>query len=187
MENNRVWPTTLESAETALQIISVGSALYLSAAELNETRVAAWLAMTAAEAALKALQKVKEKVLVLDREQRKEEARKVMDSAWVKPAEPTDEPQPPQTKLERQTAKRADAKKERIKRHRTIVADYLALHTCAKCGATKNLLFCPKDPKAKRTSVGRLVAQGYSMDRVREQIDRCVVLCKSCWARIPRK
>lgn len=72
------------------------------------------------------------------------------------------------------------AKQKIIGRNKEYVAEYLAEHPCIACGATEGLCFHHSEPETKRLSVGDLTIRGHSLEVIWGEIDKCVVLCRSC-------
>ncbi len=70
----------------------------------------------------------------------------------------------------------------RVRADRNIawVVEYLVQHPCSKCGAVEHLDFHHPGLREDKDQVGRLVHRGASLERIQEEIDRCVVLCRSC-------
>lgn len=54
--------------------------------------------------------------------------------------------------------------------------------TCARCGENDQdcLDWHHIDPKTKKQRVYRFAADGYSIDRIMKEIDKCIVLCSNC-------
>lgn len=69
---------------------------------------------------------------------------------------------------------------QRADRNIAWITGYLAQHPCSKCGAVEHLDFHHPGPREDKDQVGRLVHRGASLGRIQEEIDRCVVLCRSC-------
>jgi len=62
---------------------------------------------------------------------------------------------------------------------------YLAEHPCVDCGETDLLVleFDHSDPAAKRSTIYRLVQQGYGWATIQAEIERCQVRCANCHRR----
>jgi hypothetical protein len=75
--------------------------------------------------------------------------------------------------------KRKAARKEASKRY---VWDYLSDHPCEICGQSdpRLLEFDHIVPKQKKHNVSELSSGGYSLETVKEEIDKCRVLCVVC-------
>ncbi len=77
-----------------------------------------------------------------------------------------------------QTCRRATA--DRVQR----IREYLASLNlkCQECGEDHPAVidFHHMDPTEKESSVSNLVGQGHSLDRIKKEIDKCIVLCSNC-------
>ena len=53
---------------------------------------------------------------------------------------------------------------------------------CAKCGDSRGYVldFHHKDPSVKEDTVSRLVSNNAPLSKIKEEIDKCVVLCANC-------
>lgn len=77
---------------------------------------------------------------------------------------------------------------ERNARTRDVVRrwllDYLQRSSCLDCGTTdvRVLEFDHRDPSEKRAEVSVLASDGYSLDTVRVEVDKCDVRCANCHA-----
>ena len=62
--------------------------------------------------------------------------------------------------------------------------DYLSHSACADCGNTdiRVLEFDHRDPGQKRAEVSVLASDGYSLDTVRMEVEKCDVRCANCHA-----
>jgi hypothetical protein len=65
--------------------------------------------------------------------------------------------------------------------NRAYVLAFLATHPCVDCGERDPVVleFDHRDPAAKRSEVGRLIHSS-TINRVREEIERCDVRCGNC-------
>jgi len=65
--------------------------------------------------------------------------------------------------------------------NRAFVLAFLATHPCVDCGERDPVVleFDHRDPAAKRSDVGRLIHSS-TINKVREEIDRCDVRCGNC-------
>jgi hypothetical protein len=52
--------------------------------------------------------------------------------------------------------------------------------TCERCGEDRPATLDFHHPNSKRNGVSQMVNHGYSKRRIREEIERCVVLCANC-------
>lgn len=86
--------------------------------------------------------------------------------------------------------RRADCKechngymKEKYKEKKLEIQDLKQELKCAKCGYDKcgaALDFHHRDPAEKDERVAQMVSNRYALDKVREEIKKCVVLCANC-------
>ena len=62
------------------------------------------------------------------------------------------------------------------------VAKLKATLSCKKCGERKEykLDFHHKDPSKKETTVARMISNNYRIDKILDEIKKCVVLCAGC-------
>ena len=55
---------------------------------------------------------------------------------------------------------------------------------CEKCGAKKYLQYHHREPRTKICSVARMVHNGVDKEILVKEMDKCVVLCRSCHCRL---
>lgn len=67
-------------------------------------------------------------------------------------------------------------------KNRQYVAKYLETHPCETCGEEDpcKLQFDHLDPSDKEILVSTLIKGGYSMKRLKAEIEKCRVLCANC-------
>ena len=67
--------------------------------------------------------------------------------------------------------------------------EYKNILVCTKCGESHNacIVFHHKEPKNKFKEVSRMVYDGYSKDRILEEIRKCQVLCSNCHLKLHYK
>lgn len=72
--------------------------------------------------------------------------------------------------------------KERVKRNRRWIAEYKLKCKCEVCNANHPaiLQFHHKDPTKKLTEIGRVSKAGWSIEKIKEEIDKCRILCANC-------
>ena len=100
---------------------------------------------------------------VLD--ERKEELTKVIEKASVK-----------RKAKNILTAKAKKKKKEQINQYKMTVG-------CAHCGYKDNpdiLHFHHLDPSTKIANVSRMVGKNHSMEKIKQEMDKCILLCITC-------
>jgi hypothetical protein len=70
-------------------------------------------------------------------------------------------------------------------RNASIVLEHLLVHPCVQCGERDPVVleFNHKDPGAKSANVADLVQSGCSVQRLRDEIVKCEVLCANCHQR----
>jgi hypothetical protein len=71
--------------------------------------------------------------------------------------------------------------KRRKLRAREYVQEYLQKHPCIDCGATNKLHFDHVQPKFKEIS--RMVQSANRPERIKLEMDKCVIRCASCHIR----
>ena len=69
-----------------------------------------------------------------------------------------------------------------IEESRRWIRTYLRQHPCIDCrtGDIRVLEFDHRDPSAKLASVAVLVGQGFNLDRVKGEVEKCDVRCADC-------
>ena len=82
--------------------------------------------------------------------------------------------------IKNRVARIAD-KKSRKLRNRVFVQEYKATHPC-KCGESTPccLDFHHKDPSQKFEVLGIMAARGFGLERIKEEIAKCEILCANC-------
>jgi len=81
-------------------------------------------------------------------------------------------------------AKYAASKMQRVARNQLFIVRYLRNNSCP-CGEgdIRCLEFDHLDPSDKSANINRLVADGLSIERIKEEIEKCRVLCANCHAK----
>lgn len=53
---------------------------------------------------------------------------------------------------------------------------------CAKCGQSRGYVldFHHKDPLSKEDTIAQLISSNVSLSKIKEEIDKCVILCANC-------
>ena len=72
--------------------------------------------------------------------------------------------------------------KEQYRKKKELVQDIKSERKCAKCGENRGycLDFHHLDPTKKDNTVARLTSNNYRLDKVYEEIEKCIVLCANC-------
>ena len=72
--------------------------------------------------------------------------------------------------------------KDKYQDKRQEIENYKASQCCAKCGDNRGYVldFHHIDPNTKENTIARLVAGTYSLEKVYNEINKCVVLCANC-------
>ena len=54
--------------------------------------------------------------------------------------------------------------------------------SCAKCGETRGYMldYHHTDPSQKENTIARMTSNRYTLDRVYQEIEKCVCLCANC-------
>ena len=54
--------------------------------------------------------------------------------------------------------------------------------SCAKCGDTRGYVldYHHIDPTQKEEKISRMISNNYTLDKVKQEIDKCIVLCANC-------
>ena len=83
-------------------------------------------------------------------------------------------------KAERQVNKREEA--------RRFVFNYLSQSHCVDCGMTDPMVLTFDHVRgSKKMNISQMVNQGYSLDAIQIEIDKCEVRCASCHMKIEKK
>jgi hypothetical protein len=83
-------------------------------------------------------------------------------------------------KYDRQERKREEA--------RSYVTEYLKSHPCVDCGQSDFMVLTFDHVRGtKKMNVSQMVNQGYSVQAIQEEIDKCVVRCGNCHMRIEKQ
>ena len=90
---------------------------------------------------------------------------------------------------ENASQKKADAKiwrKKIIERNREFLKKYRESHPCEKCGESHVacLDFHHKNREDKEIEVSIMVRKGMSLERIIKEIEKCMVLCRNCHAKL---
>ena len=59
--------------------------------------------------------------------------------------------------------------------------------TCRHCGSTQNLVFHHVDGSTKEYGVAELVHSGYTINRIKKEIAKCIILCNRCHSKLHAK
>ena len=72
-----------------------------------------------------------------------------------------------------------------MERARVFVDDYLASHSCIKCGEPDVVVleFDHRDPSSKIKDVSKMIQDGNSLIKIAAEIVKCDVLCANCHRR----
>lgn len=70
-------------------------------------------------------------------------------------------------------------------RNQKFVLDYLLKHSCVTCGESDPVVleFDHRDRDQKVMEIGAAITSGWSLERIKEEIDKCDVLCANCHKR----
>jgi hypothetical protein len=82
-------------------------------------------------------------------------------------------------------SRRLESNRRYRNRNRTFVLEYLGTHPCVDCGESDPIVleFDHIDPKNKQHDISDLTRCGYSLDRLKREIERCEVRCIHCHRR----
>lgn len=72
--------------------------------------------------------------------------------------------------------------KDIYKSKKEIVSKIKSQMKCQKCGENKDYMldFHHLDPKEKENTVGRMTSNNYRIDKVLDEIKKCIVFCANC-------
>jgi len=81
--------------------------------------------------------------------------------------------------------RRLESNRRYLIRNRSYAIEYLRHHPCVDCGESDPLVleFDHVQPEQKELNVSDIIRCAYSLDRVKREIDRCVVRCIHCHRR----
>ncbi len=73
-------------------------------------------------------------------------------------------------------------RKSYLQQNREYAWNYLATHPCVDCGESDPVVleFDHKSGSVKRDNVSSMLTQGYSLERVKAEIEKCEVRCANC-------
>ena len=76
----------------------------------------------------------------------------------------------------------SDYMKQKYQEKKNIVQSIKSSCSCAKCGDTRGYVldFHHINPEEKEDSIARLTSNNSKLDRVYDEIKKCVVLCANC-------
>jgi hypothetical protein len=74
-------------------------------------------------------------------------------------------------------------KKKRRKDSQDFLVEYLQNHPCVDCGISDILVLEFDHVKGKKRNVSRLLGEGCSVDRLKEELNLCEVRCCNCHRR----
>lgn len=92
------------------------------------------------------------------------------------------------TGRQRHYYKNREERKENRKQHRkdrqAWFQDFKKQFSCINCSESRNpaVQFHHPDSEEKEYRVGQLAAKGYSKEKIKEEVDKCIPLCANCHA-----
>lgn len=69
---------------------------------------------------------------------------------------------------------------QQIDRLRLFVLDYFLSHPCVDCGETNPVVLDFHHERDKIATIAQLVHNGCSTNKLKREIDKCIVLCSNC-------
>jgi hypothetical protein len=83
-------------------------------------------------------------------------------------------------KHERQANKKEEA--------RQFVTDYLRSHPCVDCGNSDPMVLTFDHVRGnKKMNISQMVNQGYRLEAIQREMDKCVVRCANCHMRVEKE
>ena len=80
-----------------------------------------------------------------------------------------------------------NSRKRAVKRNKKYVEDYKRSYPCS-CGETEPCCLSFHHNNGDKTgTISDMVNRGYSIKRIKEEIDKCVMLCLNCHAKFHNK
>jgi len=72
--------------------------------------------------------------------------------------------------------------KQKYQEKKNEIQELKSQYACAKCGDTRGYVldFHHIDPTEKEDSIARMISNNYELNRVYDEIKKCVVLCANC-------
>ena len=72
--------------------------------------------------------------------------------------------------------------KQKYQEKKEIIQSLKSQIACAKCGETRGYVldYHHLDPAKKDTTIARMTSNRYNLDKIYEEIDKCIVLCSNC-------
>ena len=72
--------------------------------------------------------------------------------------------------------------KQKYQEKKDIVQTLKSTTKCAKCGESRGYVldYHHIDPSSKDNTIARLTSNNYELDKVYQEIEKCVVLCANC-------
>ncbi len=73
-------------------------------------------------------------------------------------------------------------RKEKIKSRKSFIEDYKKSHSCVICGEQDPVCldFHHKNKEEKDFQISHMIRGGWSLERIKEEIDKCEMLCANC-------
>lgn len=84
---------------------------------------------------------------------------------------------------EKHREKNSKRTKETTKISRQYVLDHLKDHHCVECGEADPIVLEFHHLRDKSIGISKLISQGYSLDTLKQEMDKCEVLCANCHKR----
>lgn len=80
------------------------------------------------------------------------------------------------------------ARKHEVRKEaRQYVWNYLLAHPCTKCGESDPVVLEFHHLYEKDKTISVMIADGWSIDRIQMEMNKCIVLCANCHRRITAK
>lgn len=81
-----------------------------------------------------------------------------------------------------------DHNKEARSRNKNYVREYLSTHPCVDCGEKDVIVLEFDHVRGEKSSdISRAVNAGWSLERIKQEIEKCEVRCANCHRRITHK
>lgn len=82
----------------------------------------------------------------------------------------------------------ASNKKERKAIKREWLKDYKSKQSCKLCGESDPVCldFHHVNPSKKVNVISKLINDGYSLDNIKKEVEKCIILCANCHRKIHR-
>ena len=80
------------------------------------------------------------------------------------------------------------SERNHVKRRKREIQDWFKEYKislkCSRCGENHPATIDFHHKKNKKEGISKMVAYGYSIEKIKEEIDKCIILCANCHRKI---